>query len=293
MRGVEFALPEEASARRAFSRAVETWNAANFIHERARDNLLARLDFIRLTPGVILDVGCGTGHGLQQLRSGYPEASLVGLDSCTAMCRSAAGLMAEIDTSAVLASHGEHLPIADDRADLILANLCLPWCRPDRVFSEIARTLSPRGLFLFSTLGPDTLGEVRRAWANVDDKIHVHAAFDMHDLGDLAAAAGLRDPVMDVDRLRLSYADVGALVRDLRATGGVNTALGRRRSLTGARRWKQFDQALSADTVDGRFEVTVELVFGQAWGPQTSPGSARPATIETRVPIADIQRRRP
>ena len=75
------------------------------------------------------------------------------------------------------------------------------------------------GAVLFATLGPDSLQEVRAAFAAVDDRIHVHAAFDMHDLGDLALAAGLAEPVLDVDRIEVTYRASAGLVRDLRGMG--------------------------------------------------------------------------
>jgi malonyl-CoA O-methyltransferase len=167
--------------------------------------------------------------------------------------------------------------------DLVLANLVLPWCRPDRLFAEAARVLSPGGALLFATLGPDSLREVRAAFAAADDRIHVHAAFDMHDLGDLAMAAGLAEPVLDVDRLTVTYADVAALARDLRAAGAVNVAGGRRRTLTGAARWRRFEARLVQPP--GRLAVTVELIFGHAWG-----RGPRPPRGEIRVPIDRIRR---
>ena len=141
---------------------------------------------------------------------------------------------------------------------------------------------------MFATLGPDTLEEVRTAFAAVDDHIHVHAAFDMHDLGDLALAAGLADPVLDVDRLEVTYADVSALVRDLRAVGGCNVAGARRRTLTGRRRWDRFAERLPR-RADGRFAVTVELILGQAWG--RAPQPLRESDGEVRVPLSRIGRR--
>ena len=98
---------------------------------------------------------------------------------------------------------------------------------------------------LFATLGPDSLQEVRAAFAAVDPLIHVHAAFDMHDLGDLALAAGLAEPVLDVDRVEVTYRDLAGLVRDLRGMGAMNVAGGRRRSLTGRARWQRFEAALA------------------------------------------------
>jgi malonyl-CoA O-methyltransferase len=143
----------------------------------------------------------------------------------------------------------------------------LPWCDPRALFTEMARVLAPGGVLLFATLGPDSLQEVRRAWSGIDTAIHVHAAFDMHDLGDLALAAGLAEPVLDVDRLEVTYAEPRDLLRDLRACGAMNVAAGRRRGLTGVRRWRAFERRLADQRrADGRFAVTIELVLGQAWG---------------------------
>jgi malonyl-CoA O-methyltransferase len=201
------------------------------------------------------------------------------------MLRSAAAESA--GAFAVVGGDAARLPLEDHCADLVLANLVLPWCRPDVVFAEAARVLAAGGVALFATLGPDTLKEVREAFATADDKIHVHAAFDMHDLGDLALAAGLAEPVLDVDRLTVTYADVAALVRDLRAMGAVNVAGGRRRGLTGLARWRSFERALA--TPGRRFGVTVELILGQAFG--RGPVPRRGSAGEIRVPIERLTRR--
>jgi malonyl-CoA O-methyltransferase len=106
----------------------------------------------------------------------------------------------------------------------------------------------------------------------------------MHDVGDMALAAGLAEPVLDVDRLAVTYPDVSGLVRDLRAMGAVNVAGARRRGLTGHDRWRQFEAGLGS--AQGRFAVTVELILGQAWGRGPRGGSG-----EVPVPIARIKRR--
>ena len=167
---------------------------------------------------------------------------------------------------AAVAGDAERLPLADTTVDLLFANLLLPWCAPDIVFGEMARVLRKGGLATFTTVGPGTLAEVRRAWGHSDDAIHVHGFIDMHDIGDLAVRAGLTERVMDVDTLRVTYRDTASLVADLRACGAANVAAGRRTTLTGRKRWSEFRDALEATHDDGRFAVTVELIFGQAWG---------------------------
>jgi malonyl-CoA O-methyltransferase len=281
------ALPEKRAARRAFDRA-RNFESACFIHDEARARLVARLELLRIAPSVALDLGCATGRAASSLAARYPGARIVAVDSSPGMLRLAAAA-SSASTVTVVGGDAEALPLRGGCAELMLANLVLPWCRPDRLFAEAARVLADGGALLFATLGPDSLQEVRAAFAAVDDKIHVHAAFDMHDLGDLAVASGLAEPVLDVDRIEVTYADVASLVRELRAIGGINTAGGRRRTLTGRRRWGRFVERLPRGG-DGRLAVTVELILGQAWGRGVAalPGSG---TSEIRVPIESLRKR--
>lgn len=274
------ALPEKRAARRAFDRARE-FESARFVHDEARARLLERLDLLRLDPRVVIDLGCATGHGANALAARYPAARVLAVDSSAGMLRAAAAGAAS--SVAVLGGDAEAWPLKQGVADLVLANLVLPWCRPDRFFAEAARVLGDGGALMFATLGPDSLREVRAAFAAEDARIHVHAAFDMHDLGDLAMAAGLAEPVLDTDRLTVTYGDIAGLVRDLRSAGAVNVAGGRRRTLTGANRWRRFAARLTPPA--GRLAVTVELILGHAWG-----RGPRPPRGEIRVPIERIRR---
>lgn len=309
-RSAEFALPERRAAQRAFDRAAASFDAASVVHDEARRRLLERLDYLRLEPRTIVDVGAATGRSAVALSQRYPAASVLAVDTSFEMLRAAlsrasgegalgsdaarGGSTTPDDLAPPLAvqADAERLPLADSSADLLFANLCLPWCRPDRVLSEAARVLAAGGLLTFSTLGPDTLEQVRRAWATIDDAVHVHAFFDMHDLGDLAVAAGLAEPVLDVDRLELTYTDPRALIADLRACGAVNIAGGRRRTLTGRRRWAEFDRALLAGRRGERFSVTVELILGQAFGRGRARTKRAPSGGEAVVPVSKIGRRR-
>ena len=168
----------------------------------------------------------------------------------------------------------------------------LPWTRPEALFAEARRVLRPEGVLVFSTLGPDTLQELRQAWRKADDAIHVHACWDMATLGDLAVRAGLEEPVLDVDRLRISYTELSHAIRDLRACGATNTAAGRRRGLTGRGRWHRFAEALWEERQTGggqRLHLTVELIFGQAFGSRRVGHVA--AGGEVAVPLSRLERK--
>jgi len=285
--GLEQALPNKRATRRAFDRAKQ-FDTASFIHDAARDRLLERLGLVSFTPGVVVDLGCATGRGAAALAGLYAEARVVAVDASAGMLRATAARRG--GGVAAVGGDAEQLPLRSHCVDLLFANLLLPWCRPDVVFAEAARVLEPGGVVMFATLGPDSLAEIRRAFSSVDAGIHVHAAFDMHDLGDLAMRAGLAEPVLDVDRLTVTYAEPAILWRDLKAVAAANVAGGRRRALTGRDRWRRFERAL-APVPGERFAVTVELIFGQAFGagPTATRRRAGGAT-EIAVPVERIRR---
>jgi malonyl-CoA O-methyltransferase len=283
----ELALPESSSSRLRFARAAPSFASASFIHDEARRRLMERLEGLKIEPGLIVDVGSALGQSAAELASRYPDSKVIAVDSSIEMLRrSVSG-----DYSRLAADAGQ-LPLPDRSVDLMFANLILPWMRPDQLFAEARRVLKKSGILVFSTLGPDTLAELRQAWARADDAVHVHAFFDGQLLGDLLLGAGLEEPVLDVDRLEVSYPELSAVIRDLRACGATNTAGGRRRGLMGRSRWQRFVEALWRDQGEGRegrLRLTIELIFGQAFG--QGPGQRAGASGEVFVPLGEIGRR--
>jgi malonyl-CoA O-methyltransferase len=280
------ALPEVAQSRRRFDRAAPSFASASFIHDEARRNLIARLAGIRVLPGTVVDLGAGLGSGAAALALHYPGARVLAVDSSREMLRRAVSG----DFSRIVGDVGR-LPLPAASADLLFANLVLPWTRPEALFAEARRVLKPEGVLVFSTLGPDTLMELRQAWRKADDAIHVHAFWDMQTLGDLAVRAGLEEPVLDVDRIRVSYTELSHVIRDLRACGSTNTAAGRRRGLTGRGRWHRFAEALWQERQAGertRLQLTVELISGQAFGARRDVPSV--VAGEIAVPLAKLGR---
>jgi malonyl-CoA O-methyltransferase len=236
---------------------------------------------------VILDLGSGTGRAAPSLAERYPESFITALDLAPAMLRKAAP-----HASAVCAD-ASRLPFAAESLDLVFSNLMLQWCdEPDVVFDEVRRCLKPGGFFVFTTFGPDTLHELRAAWSAADGSSHVHRFIDMHHIGDALVRAGFTEPVMDVERVRLTYADPLALMRDLKAIGAHNVTSGRARGLTGRARFARMTAAYEAWRQDGRLPATYEVIYGAAWG--AGERDAAPAVGgEARIPIGAIRRRRP
>ncbi len=281
-----YGLPMQAVVRRRFDAAAGTFDGAAVLHTEARSRMLERLALFSLQPKRVLDVGAATGAGTVALAALYPQAQIVAIDASLPMAKRAAS---NAPGATVFAGDAHELPIENHSVDLVFANLLLPWVDPQLVLIEFARVLRSDGLVLFTTFGPDTLVELRRAWRSVDEQIHVHGFIDMHDLGDLVARAGLSEPVMDVDRLEIRYSSLERLIADLRETGAVNSASGRPAGLMGRGRWQAFEDALRAGPGDDPIGVTVELVFGQAWSTGGQAGPA-PADGVARIAAEDLVR---
>jgi malonyl-CoA O-methyltransferase len=286
----EYALDVRA-IRRAFGRASATYDAAAVLQARVRDELLARLDLLGFAPACIVDLGCGTGHGTRALRDRWRDARVLGVDHAPAMLAAARARQGWFRRFDRVCADAAHLPLREGSVDLVWSSLMLPWAAdPDAVLREVRRVLAPRGYFTFSTLGPDTLRELREAWRAVDDGVHVHRFLEMHDLGDALVRAGFADPVMDVERVTLTYADLGGLVADLRATGARNAAALRPRGLGGRARRARLESAYERFRRDGRLPATCEIVYGQAWTPGERP-PIRGRRGEAVVPVGSIGRR--
>lgn len=252
---------DQIQLRRAYDRAASAYDEADFFGAEIRSRLFERLGYISLQPETVLDLGAGTGAAARQLQTHFADALIIELDGSEAM-------LANSDKSATEVCADSHrLPLADASVDIIISNLMLPACAvPEMVFSEARRVLRNPGLFLFSTLGPDTLKEIRRAWSRIDAAPHVHTFADMHNVGDALVKAGFREPVMDTEILTVTYTDIDKLIADLRAVAGTNFAAQRRRGLMSPRHWARFVDGLYATRDSaGRFAVSLEVVTGQAW----------------------------
>ena len=290
---------DKRQMRGAFNRAATHYDQVARLQREVAAQLLERLDIIRVEPRVILDIGCGTGYLSAAVARRYRGARVLGVDIAEAMAQRAnattKGLAPRAQTALGLrgprhfvCADAEALPLMPASVDMAVSNLTLQWCDARRVFAEVLRVLKPGGLFMFATLGPDTLKELRGAWQAVDGDVHVHQFVDMHDIGDWMLADGFTDPVLDIERLRLGYADVTALLRELKQLGAHNVATSRRRALTGRERFERFRAAYPNDGPDGAISATYEVVFGHGW----APAAVRLAQSSglAAVPLSEVKR---
>jgi malonyl-CoA O-methyltransferase len=258
---------DRARLRDSFDRASASYEVAADLQARIALQLLERLELFRFVPEVVLDLGCGTGRITRELKRRYPRARVIALDLALGMLREARRYQRPWRRFERICGDALRLPLRDGSVDLIFSNLMLQWCEPlGLALAEVRRVLKASGFFAFSTFGPDTLHELRSAWAQADGYNHVNHFSDMHEVGDVLVHAGLMEPVLDVDRVEVGYADVITLMRDLKAIGAHNVTAGRPRALAGRARLVRVQQAYESFRRDERLPATYEIIYGASWG---------------------------
>jgi malonyl-CoA O-methyltransferase len=253
---------------RHFGRAARSYEQHDVLQREVQAAMLDRLDFYTSVPQRVVDVGSGTGRGSALLKQRYPRAEVVAVDLTLPMLRAAKQHSSWLKPIVRVCADASMLPLADHSVDVLHSNLCFQWIDDlPALFGECVRVLKPGGLLAFSTFGPDTLRELRAAWAEADQQPHVSRFLDMHDVGDAMLNAGLRDPVLDVFRYTLTYSEPRKLLEELQGLGATNADHARARGLTGKSRYRRMLAAYEAMRVDGRIPATWEVVSAHAWGP--------------------------
>jgi malonyl-CoA O-methyltransferase len=250
-----------------------------------------RLPVIKLQPQTVMQWWADAGASDEVLAEAYPKARSLRVEP-TAMLRDrdqqslqrpwwSMQRWTAPETQVLLASE-----VQPGSCQLLWANMMLhgtAW--PEAVMQQWQRALSVDGFLMFSCLGPDTLKELRELYRRLGWPTPTQAFVDMHDIGDMLVHAGFADPVMDQERITLTWADPGALLAELRTLGG-NTSFQRE---TGLRtpRWhvRLLDELKSLARADGRLALTFELVYGHAFKAAPRPKIAG----ETSVSLDDMR----
>lgn len=288
----DFQLDPRLVRRRA-GRAAAGYATVDALAREVSRRMGERLEYIRVEPRRILDLGCGPGADLPTLGERYPGIPRIAIDTAPAMlarARGEQGLLKRLlrlgkpaDPDFVCADAAA-LPLVRSSVSLAWSNLMLNWLHdPLPALKELHRVLEVGGLLMFSTLGPDTLKELRSALPPSRHE-HLHRFIDMHDLGDALVGAGFSDPVMDMEMITVTYTRLDDLFRDLRDSGCNNAAAARPRGLTGRSHWQQLRAAYEALRRDGRLPASVEVVYGHAW-------KAAPKVTEDGRSVIQFQRK--
>jgi malonyl-CoA O-methyltransferase len=279
---------DKREVRRAFSKAAAHYDATAVLQREVCSRMLERLEIIKLQPTRILDAGSGTGWGTRQLGERYPSAQMVALDIAIGMLHTARGRsnwwqkLFGGAKQLQLCADVEALPLAAQCVEMVWSNLTVQWCNDlPATFVELQRVLKVDGLVMFSTLGPDTLKELRTAFDSVDGYNHVNRFADMHDIGDMLVAAGFAEPVMDMEYITLTYDDVKTVMQDLRSIGAHNATTGRAQGMMGKSKWARIMQNYESLRRNGKLPATFEVIYGHAWKVQPKKTADGRAIIQT------------
>lgn len=269
-----------------------TSEAAGSLQDYARAELCQRLEFFTLQPECVLDLGAASRQDTLELARRFPRARTIALDlrshKFTAAPRWSWWRRRRYER---VCANADALPLADGCCDLIFSNLTLPCCeRPHELLAQLRRLLRPGGLLLFSSFAPDTLQELRAAWASVDTGPHVSEFAALPLLGESLVRSGFIEPVIDVERQRRHYPSLQAVKRELRHIGAQKGAPGRPNGLGGRARTVAMCAAYDRAREAKGLPVTWELLFGAAFAGSERP---QPATggVEHLISLDRVRRR--
>lgn len=228
------------------------------------DHLLSRLDYIRLAPQKIINLGWHSKVAHEKLKLRYPAAEIIDV--------------ADPDEL-------QHFP--SQSVELIIAHFAFfSHSNPKEIMQACHRLLTIEGLLLFVDCGPDTLQELRESFAAVDDKPHVHSFFDMHHVGDWLRALQFSDPVMDCEMLTFAYKNLPTFFKELKMVGMMYSGTERTRSLFSKSRFQEILSCYEKFKHDDYYQVTIELIYGHGWKVEIEPPSD-----EFYISVDAIQRR--
>jgi len=273
----------------SFGAASAGYDAAAQLQGEVREEMLSRLTLLHSAPRAVLDLGAGTGLAALALKRRFPRAEVTAADIALPMLAIARRRSRFWRPIRCVEADARQLPFEEARFDLVFSNLMLQWVQPpDDALAEIHRVLRPGGLLLLSSFGPETLQELRAAWAAADDGVHVNEFVDVHDLGAALQRAGFAEPVLDVDRHLRHYADARSLMQELKSMGAHNVDARRARGLTGRAAFLRMREAYEARRVPQGLPATWQVVHAAAWAP-ASRAPARTVAGETRIDVAGLR----
>lgn len=281
-------MPFSKEVCNAFHQQAANYDSVAVVQREIGEILFERLDYLKIKPKYILDIGCGTGFFTRRLKKKYPQAMVLGIDIATGMLIEAKSHHHWLQKKPVFVRADMHqLPFQSDQFDLIFSNQVLHWSNQwPLLMREINRVMHESGCLMFSTLGPDTFLELREESQSAF--AHVNTFMDMHDIGDILLKEQYLDPVVDMDKLIVHYQDFLSLLHSLKKQGVRNINSKRNPGLTGKRAWKAFqDSVKQFQTASGQYPLTYEVIYGHAW-----KGLKRVPTTNTEftIPVSTLRR---
>ena len=212
---------DKAKVRRSFAAAAQTYDGLAGLQRQVGLELLARFPQ-RQPGGVLMDLGCGTGFISHQLAKDFFGQQMIALDIALPMLQTSRRKYSAMAVH-YLCADAEKLPIADNSIDQIYSNLALQWAQDlSASCVDFKRVLTKQGQLVFATFGPETLRELKTAWAKVDDFMHVNSFHSADQIHDFLQAAGFKQVILESKLYESAYPDVESLMRELKGIGAHN-----------------------------------------------------------------------
>ena len=272
---------------KSFNDHAAIYEQSSKIQQEIGSRLLEKLDYLKIEPRYILDLGCGPGVFTKKLKKLYPKATIIGFDLAIDMLKEAGEKQGLFKKWSLVGGDMLTLPFASGVFDLVFSNQVIHWSESIKdLLDEISRVMSKDGCLLFSTLGPDTFSELRKSWSTVDNYAHVNDYIDMHDLGDSLLSLKFIDPVIEMEVITAHFSSLKKLLSSLKSQGVRNINLARNPGLTGKKNWVDFEQAMNTLSLEnGEIPLTYEVIYGLAW-----KGATRTVEkgVETIIPVNDL-----
>jgi malonyl-CoA O-methyltransferase len=277
--------------RKAFDKAAEDYETRAVIQNEIGERLFERLEYIKIAPKTILDLGSGSGRFSQLLQKRYPKATLVSLDLSPQMLLHSRKKQGWLSKWPLVCANMNALPFANGSFDLVFSNQAVHWSEDlPQLLEEIMRVMNIGGCLLLSTLGPDTFKEMRDVFSQIDNYSHTNTFLDMHDLGDIMLKAKCLDPVIDMEMLSVHYSTISDLLHSIKAQGVRNIHPQRKPGLSGKAFIEQFTSLYQKNhALDDKYPLQYEVIYAHAWrGAQRLDQGVQ----ETMIPISSLRKKK-
>ncbi len=248
---------DKAKIKQSFAAASVTYDNVAALQRTVGKALLGTIDAESLTTGTLLDLGCGTGFLTSELLA--HTQPIIALDIALPMLQVTRRKLVDTPNVSYLCADAEQLPLAGQIVDGVFSNLALQWCvNLQAVFTDIKRVLKSDGRLVFSTFGPQTLQELKAAWADVDGYSHVNDFYSEQQLTRFLQLAGYTEIKVETRVYISSYGSVLALMKELKHIGAHNVIAGRNKNITTKTTLQRMIAAYeeqSCDLIPATFEV--------------------------------------
>ena len=266
--------------RHSFDNAAQTYDSVAPLQEEVARRMMGNLEFFKVNPKKILDLGSGTGLSRKLFAEKFPRAETFEIDIAFNMLSYSRTKHPEWTFWPFAHKHHhicadiEYLPLKSGSVDFVWSNLVFEWGESiTRIIENIRRVLRPGGLVMFSTLGPDTLMELKATFDHLDVNHPINQFLDMHDIGDQLIEGGLLDPVMDAEILKLEFSSFTSLISTLKKAGSISKTLTPSDRIPWSEVEKEYSNFVQKTNV---FPASFEIIYGHAWAPESNVSSKFP-----------------